>query len=84
MIRFESVNIRTESNGKVVLYPVIVFSFQETHRVGILKICYEYTIYYSISEKTWAGDIIDSSGWRDLTHDEVMEIVEKKHLERMI
>lgn len=84
MIRFESVRLHSEKNGSVTLYPVIVFSFQEVHGLGLIKTTYEYTLYYSTSEKSWGGDVIDSSGWRNLSFNEVMDIVKRKNLERMV
>lgn len=84
MVRFESVRLQRNETGSVTIYPVIVFSFQETYGLGLIKTTNEYTLYYSTSEKSWSGDVIDSSGWRDLSFNEVADIVKRKNLERMV
>lgn len=84
MIRFESVSVHTNENGSVVLDPTINFCFSQVKRVGLLKVTYEYHIWYNKVTRAWFGDVIDSDGWRDLTFSETDQLVKEKKLEELI
>lgn len=83
MIKFDSV-ILNEENGKITIEPTTVFSFSDVVRNGLLKSTHEYTLTYFKYSKTWVGEVIDADGWRDLSTEEVMDIVGKRKLEGMI
>ena len=84
MIRFESVSVHTNENGSVVLDPTVNFCFSQVKRVGLLKVTYEYHIWYNKVTRAWFGDVIDSDGWRDLTFSETDQLVKEKKLEELI
>lgn len=84
MIRFESVSVHTNENGSVVLDPTVNFCFSRVKRVGLLKVTYEYHIWYNKVTRAWFGDVIDSDGWRDLTFSETDQLVKEKKLEELI
>ena len=38
---------------------------------------YDIIIYHDESLNTWDGTIIEYGSWRDLTHDEIMDIIKE-------
>lgn len=84
MIRFESVSVHTRKNGSVIIDPTVNFCFSQAKRIGLLRVTYEYHIWYNKTTGTWFGDVIDSDGWRDLTISEINQLVKEKKLEELI
>lgn len=83
MARFESIKME-QLNGRTTLTPIIIFSFSEVFRSGLIKSSKEYTLVYDKVNKTWTGDVIEFGEWRTLTSQEVSSIMEYRNLERMI
>lgn len=57
-----------------------LFRFDEVWRNGLLKITKEYSLWYWPKSNSWNGDVIDASGWHDITFEECMELVARKGL----
>ena len=84
MHRFESVKLNKLESGAIEIEPIVIFTFTEIVRSGLLKTSLEYTIVYSKHDKNWSGDVIDSDGWHDLSDAAIKNLVSQYNLERMV
>ena len=84
MHRFESVKLNKLESGAIEIEPIVIFTFTEIVRSGLLKTSLEYTIVYSKHDKTWSGDVIDSDEWHDLSDAAIKNLVSHYNLERMV
>lgn len=55
----------------------ILFRFDEVRHWGAFRETREYAIYHFPDSNEWHGDVIDSSGWRDLTEDEIFVLKDR-------
>lgn len=63
---------------------VISFKVDRSTHLGILRFPHETTIFHDTDTKEWSGEEINSDGWVDLDHDEVMKIVDEYNLKSHI
>lgn len=57
-----------------------LFTFDDVWRNGLLKVTKEYSLWHWPQSGSWTGDVIDASGWHDLSHEECIELVARKGL----
>lgn len=70
---------RKDSYGKVE--EGYLFQFDEVWRNGLLKVTKEYSIWYWPKTGSWDGNVIDASGWHDITFEECMNLISRKRLQ---
>lgn len=71
------VSVRELPDGKhIAHFPTFYCDYLN----GILRYTNEVNLSYEIEDDIWSGDMIHSSGWDDIPHEDVLEMIEETKL----